>query len=156
MAVTHECPRNGCTRRVGDSYLMCGPDWKRVPVPLQRAVYAAYKRGKGIGSPQLLAAQEAAIAAVNGEPEPLPKAPKPPLFGAPPPGCDAHLFGGYPSVLDGHCRCMTCGRCGHHSTNTHQGHHGGWCSVTKGMREPHFCCPDPAYGCELEAGGSPS
>jgi hypothetical protein len=70
MTATHECPRTGCSRTVRDQFLMCSDDWALVPPPLQRSVYAAYKRGKGIGSPQLLAAQEAAIRAVNGEPEP--------------------------------------------------------------------------------------
>lgn len=73
-----------------------------------------------------------------------------PPFGAPPPECDAGKFGEFPSVLDGRCRCMVCGRCGHHSTNNHQGHYWTWCSVTKSMRKPHFCCKDPAFGCELE------
>lgn len=67
------------------------------------------------------------------------------------PGCDAMEFGeGPPSMLDGRCRCMTCGRCGHHCTNTHQGHYSGYCRVTGTFREPHFCCSDPAFGCELE------
>jgi hypothetical protein len=74
------------------------------------------------------------------------------MFGPPPPDCDSELFGGGPpSVLDGHCRCLACGRCGHHSASAHQGHHSGSCMVTGTMREPHFCCPDPAWGCELEA-----
>jgi hypothetical protein len=70
--MSHECPRNGCTRTVGDQYLMCPGDWRRVAPPLQRAVYAAYKRGAGLGSDALLAAQDAAIRAVNGDPEPKP------------------------------------------------------------------------------------
>jgi hypothetical protein len=68
-----------------------------------------------------------------------------------PPGCDAHLFGEHPSVADGRCRCMTCGRCGHHSASTHQGHYGGWCRAERAMRESHFCCKDPAFGCELDS-----
>jgi hypothetical protein len=40
-----------------------------------------------------------------------------------PPGCDAHLFGGAASVVDGHCRCVVCPRCGHHTGNAHQGHY---------------------------------
>ena len=48
--MSHQCPRNGCTRTVGDRILMCGPDWKRVAPELQRAVYAAYRRGAGVGS----------------------------------------------------------------------------------------------------------
>jgi hypothetical protein len=65
--VSHQCPRNGCTETVGDSHLMCGPDWRRVPARLQRAVYAAYRRGAGLGSEELAAAQDAAIRSVNGE-----------------------------------------------------------------------------------------
>ena len=64
--MSHECPRNGCTRNVSDQFLMCGADWRLVPKPLQRAVYAAYRSGKGLGSPELAAAQDAAIRAVNG------------------------------------------------------------------------------------------
>lgn len=68
--MSHQCPRSGCRRTVGDRLLMCGGCWRLVPVPLQRAVYAAYKRGAGLGSPELIAAQDAAIRVVNGEPEP--------------------------------------------------------------------------------------
>jgi hypothetical protein len=68
-----------------------------------------------------------------------------------PPGCDAALFGAAPSVLDGKCRCLVCARCGHHTGNSHQGHYWGWCKVTCTVRAFHFCCPDPAFGCELEA-----
>jgi hypothetical protein len=64
--MSHPCPRNGCTATVDDRYLMDSGCWRLVPAALQRAVYAAYKRGKGIGSPQLLAAQQAAIRSVNG------------------------------------------------------------------------------------------
>jgi hypothetical protein len=71
--MSHQCPRNGCTRTVDDTRLLCGPDWKLVPDHLQRAVYAAYKRGKGLGSPQLAAAQDAAVRAVNGESEAAPR-----------------------------------------------------------------------------------
>lgn len=70
--MSHECPRNGCTRTVDDARLMCGPDGKLVPPALQRAVYAAYRRGAGLGSDELFAAQDAAIRAVNGDPEPVP------------------------------------------------------------------------------------
>jgi hypothetical protein len=68
--MSHQCPRNGCTRTVGDSYLMCPSDWRRVPPALQRAVYGAYRRSAGLGSDELLAAQDAATRAVNGEPGP--------------------------------------------------------------------------------------
>jgi len=48
------------------------------------------------------------------------------------------------------CRCVVCPRCRHHTGNAHQGHHWGFCKVTGTVREGHFCCPDPAFGCELE------
>ena len=70
--MSHQCPRNGCGRTVGDQFLFCGPDWRRIPPKLQRAVYAAYRRGAGLGSPELAEAQDAAIRAVNGEPEASP------------------------------------------------------------------------------------
>lgn len=46
------------------------------------------------------------------------------------------------------CRCTVCGRCGHHTGNSNQGHYWSHCSVTRTLREFHFCCPDD---CELEA-----
>lgn len=142
--MSHQCPRNGCARVVPDSRLMCAADWRQVPKPLQRAVYATYNRGKGLGSPQLLAAQDAAIRAVNGEPEPRPGNAQAALFGTTPPGCDADQFGDGPaSVLDGRCRCMVCARCGHHTGNSNQGHYWSWCKVTKTIRKHHFCCRDP-------------
>lgn len=70
----------------------------------------------------------------------------------PPPGCDAHLHGEVPSLLDGRCRCVTCTRCGHHAAS-YQGHYWGWCKATGAQREFHFCCPDPRFGCELEYPG---
>jgi len=63
------------------------------------------------------------------------------------PGCD------YPdqskvSIVDGHCRCVVCSRCNHHTGNNHQGHYWRKCKVTGTMRVFHFCCPGD---CELEA-----
>ena len=63
--MSHTCPRRGCTRTVSDDRLMCGPDWWRVPKPLQASVYAAYKRGAGLGSEELRAAQDAAVQAAE-------------------------------------------------------------------------------------------
>jgi hypothetical protein len=47
------------------------------------------------------------------------------------------------------CRCVVCPRCGHHAGNSHQGHHWGFCQVTRSLRTPHFCCGNE-FGCELE------
>jgi hypothetical protein len=69
----------------------------------------------------------------------------------PPADCDAAEWGGAATVYGGRCRCIVCARCGHHVANSAQGHHWNWCTVTRSMRAPHFCCPDPAFGCELEA-----
>jgi len=73
-------------------------------------------------------------------------------FGEGLPPCDASEWGAAASMLpDGRCRCIVCARCGHHTGNSHQGHYWGWCKVTRSMRTAHLCCPDPAFGCELEA-----
>jgi hypothetical protein len=62
--VSHRCPRPGCpVTAVDDSRLMCRMCWALVPKPFQRAVNAAYDRGRGLGTPALRAAQQAAIAA---------------------------------------------------------------------------------------------
>jgi hypothetical protein len=80
--------------------------------------------------------------------EQQPEAPAFPF--APPADCDAAEWGGSATVYGGRCRCIVCARCGHHVANSAQGHHWNWCTVTRSMRAPHFCCPDPAFGCELE------
>jgi hypothetical protein len=61
--------------------------------------------------------------------------------------CDADHPSVY-SMPDGttQCRCVVCPRCHHHTGNSHQGHHWAFCSATKTMRDPHFCCPG---NCEL-------
>lgn len=93
---------------------------------------------------------------------------------AAPPGCDASLLGAVPTnnVLTGECRCLVCARCGRHTGNNTQGHSWKACKVlarqiaaslapgqtltaaqwlTRASRkEFHFCCTDPAYGCEYE------
>jgi hypothetical protein len=61
----HVCPILRCTVRVSDRLLMCGPHWRLCPVELQRAVYAAYGYGAGLGTPGLALAQADAIRAVN-------------------------------------------------------------------------------------------
>lgn len=53
----------------------------------------------------------------------------------------------------GTCRCVVCPRCGHHTGNSHQGHYWKLCKVTRTLRTFHFCCPDLAFGCELEQTG---
>jgi hypothetical protein len=63
--MTHLCPARRCPREVPDHLLMCGIHWRLVPGPLARAVYAAYGRGEGLGTPELVAAQAAAIRTVN-------------------------------------------------------------------------------------------
>jgi hypothetical protein len=61
----HVCPVMRCTTRVVDRLLMCPPHWRLVPVDLQRAVYAAYGYGAGLGTTDLALAQADAIRAVN-------------------------------------------------------------------------------------------
>ena len=66
--------------------------------------------------------------------------------------CDAPDGGSY-MMADGvmRCRCVVCPRCHHHTGNSSQGHYWAFCKVTRTARDFHLCCPDPAYGCELEA-----
>jgi len=45
--------------------LMCPRHWYLVPKPLRRAVWIAWRRGAGAGSPAHRAAMTAAIAAVS-------------------------------------------------------------------------------------------
>lgn len=65
-------------------------------------------------------------------------------------GCD-HATPSVYAYGDGsyHCRCMVCGRCGHHTGNTSQGHYWAFCKVTGTGRDFHFCCDN---NCELETG----
>ena len=62
-----------------------------------------------------------------------------------PGACDSPTAASY---VDGHCRCMVCSHCGHHTGNAHQGHYWAYCAAAGTMREYHFCCPG---NCELEA-----
>lgn len=61
----HWCPIVGCRHQMPNSKLMCPRHWFMVPKHLQRAVYAAYSDGDGLGSLELVRAQSAAIDAVN-------------------------------------------------------------------------------------------
>ena len=72
-----------------------------------------------------------------------------PVHCEPPPGCDAYAYGASATVTDGQCRCLVCPRCGHHTGSSSQGHYWALCQVTRALRAYHFCCPDPAFGCEL-------
>ena len=63
--MTHECPGPGCTEKVALDRLMCPACWPRVPKPVRRAVWIAWNRGTGSGTPAHRAAMRAAIAAVS-------------------------------------------------------------------------------------------
>jgi hypothetical protein len=65
QVLTHECPAGLCTEQVDPDMLMCPRHWYQVPKPLRRAVWTAWHRGAGAGSPAHRAAMRAAIAAVN-------------------------------------------------------------------------------------------
>jgi hypothetical protein len=58
----HTCPACG-SEQVPPGKLLCWSDWRRVPAPLQRALYAAYDSGKGAGTPAHLEAMTACIKA---------------------------------------------------------------------------------------------
>lgn len=63
---SHECPKNGCDRRVPFHMLACRAHWYQVPKPIRDAVWRTY-RDPGMGSPEHGAAIRAAIGAMNGE-----------------------------------------------------------------------------------------
>jgi hypothetical protein len=63
--VTHECPAPTCTEQVDPAMLMCPRHWYQVPKPLRSALWRAWQRGAGAGSPAHTAAMRAAIAAVS-------------------------------------------------------------------------------------------
>ena len=71
-------------------------------------------------------------------------------------GCDAETPSVYVIGIQSNgeyvygCRCIVCGRCQRHTGNSHQGHYWKYCTVTKDLRDFHFCCPED---CELEANG---
>lgn len=63
--MTHECPGPGCAEQVAPDRLMCAACWPQVPKPVRRAVWIAWNRGAGAGTPAHQAAMRAAIAAVS-------------------------------------------------------------------------------------------
>ena len=67
MAAMHKCAADGCTKRVGDRFLMCGPCWRYVPPEIQRRVYDAYVSGQTVAtaSDAWWAATKEAVAAVK-------------------------------------------------------------------------------------------
>ena len=44
--MAHTCHAEGCSVNCRPEYLMCYPHWKRVPKPLQAAVYRHYRAGQ--------------------------------------------------------------------------------------------------------------
>lgn len=61
------CAARGCERLVRPDRLMCYPHWRRVPTPLQHAVWATYRPGqetRGDQTPEYLAAMRDAMRAV--------------------------------------------------------------------------------------------
>lgn len=71
--MSHPCPA-GCGRTVNDDdKLMDSGCWRKVPKPVQNAVYRAWDYGRGRGSAAHMAAVKAAVRAVNGKPEQQPK-----------------------------------------------------------------------------------
>ena len=63
--MTHQCPGPGCEAEADSSMLMCPRCWHLVPAAVRRAVWIAWRRGVGAGTPAHRAAIRLAIAAVN-------------------------------------------------------------------------------------------
>ena len=64
-ALTRECPAGLCTEQAGPDMLMCSGHWRQVPKPVRRAVWIAWRRGAGAGTPAHAAAIRLAVAALN-------------------------------------------------------------------------------------------
>jgi hypothetical protein len=65
VIVMHRCPGPDCAAQVDGTRLMCPGCWGQVPKPLRRAVWIAWRRGAGAGTPAHRAAMRAAIGAVS-------------------------------------------------------------------------------------------
>jgi hypothetical protein len=63
--MTHKCPGPGCEAEVDSSMLLCPRCWRLVPTAVRRAVWIAWRRGAGAGTPAHRGAVRLAIAAVN-------------------------------------------------------------------------------------------
>lgn len=61
----HDCPVDGCTKRVPAHILMCKSHWQTVPRQLQRDVYATYAHGTGVATEEYAEARRLAIDAVE-------------------------------------------------------------------------------------------
>lgn len=62
----HECPRDGCERRVPADMLACKQHWFSVPSPLRRALWQAWDGGRGALSDAHIEAMAACVRAMNG------------------------------------------------------------------------------------------
>jgi hypothetical protein len=49
--MTHQCPGPGCEAEADSSMLMCPRCWRLVPAAVRRAVWIAWRRGAGAGTP---------------------------------------------------------------------------------------------------------
>jgi hypothetical protein len=66
---SHLCPAIGCRQHVSPDRLMCRLHWYQVPKRLRDLVWATWRSGAGVGTPEHTDAILAAIAAaVGGEP----------------------------------------------------------------------------------------
>lgn len=68
MSGNHPCRAPGCPRILPYHLLMCPPHWRRVPRPVQREVYAAWREVQEQGgalTDRYLQAVEAAIASLR-------------------------------------------------------------------------------------------
>jgi hypothetical protein len=63
--MTHDCPKDGCSRQVSAGYLACRAHWQQVTRPTQQLVYATYAGGLGLFDPEYLEARDLAIAEMN-------------------------------------------------------------------------------------------
>jgi hypothetical protein len=65
-SIQHECPRNGCRRMVSQDQLACSSDWFLVPAKTRTAIWRAWDKGRGAGSPEHVVLIASAIEFLEG------------------------------------------------------------------------------------------
>lgn len=63
---SHLCPASGCRRHIGADRFMCRSHWYQVPKPLRDALWATWRSGVGVGTPEHTHAILAVIVAASG------------------------------------------------------------------------------------------
>jgi hypothetical protein len=64
-AMLHACLGPGCGEQVRADRLACRPCWRQIPRPLRDVLWATWRSGQGVGSPEHRAAVADVVAALT-------------------------------------------------------------------------------------------